>query len=279
MLGLAQFAMRSPARVGILSAVFALVPMLYIFSAALVALTTLRQGTTAGTQTLAVALLGGLASWFVTGVPLSLLVITWVMPLAVVLRTTQSWTRTLLVGSFSGLLLAIIASSLFQVQFDAAIEMIQTRYLGSDQSSPEWSVMEALKPTLGFLVVSAQLIETTLALLLARYWQAGLYNPGGLRSELHDLRFDKPDMLALLVCVAFAFVLKPSALLLFCIPFIFAGMALIHGMVARLNLGKPWLVAAYVALILFNQIMLPLLIVAVVADCFLQIRDRFERRG
>lgn len=278
MLGLARFAMKSPLHTGILAAFLAAVPMLYLFSAALVALTTLRHGLTAGTRILAVAFLGGLVSWQLSGLPLSLVVLVLSALLALVLRESLSWSRTLLVGAVLGVVLAALAQAMFGMQFSAVIDSIQSAVAVNGSDSVEWRLLEAAKSVAGYLVMSSQFLETILAVLLGRYWQAGLYNPGGLKAEMHQLRFTVQEVVALTIAVIAAFVLQPAALMLFGIPLIVVGMATMHGIVAKLKLGGQWLVALYIALILFNQIIVPLLIMLVLVDTFFDIRSRIRPR-
>ncbi|MDX1473097.1 MAG: hypothetical protein R3309_02945 [Reinekea sp.] len=279
MLGLARFAMKSPLHTGILAALFAVVPLLYVVSAALVALTTLRQGLTAGTRILVFAMVGGLVSWQLSGIPLSLLVLVIVTLLAGVLRVSQSWNRTLLVGAFLGLLLAFLAQMLFQEQFNNLVEMAQKLVSTGAVDDQTGQFFELLKPMVGFVILSSQLLEALLSLLLARYWQAGLYNPGGLTTEMHAMRFTRHEVVILSGAALIALLYLPGALMLFGIPFIFAGMALMHGIVAKLKLGGQWLVALYIGLVLFNQIIVPLLMVAVVADSFFDVRSRIPERS
>lgn len=278
MLGLARFAMKSPLHIGILAALFALVPMLYVVSAALVALTTLRFGVTSGTRTLIMALGGGVVSWLMTGIPLSLLVLVWVTPLAIVLRETQSWNRVLLVGSVSGLIIALVVQVLFQEQFNSMVDVFQGVFSDGDTATAEFQLIESVRPLMGYLIISSQMMETLLALLLARYWQSGLFNPGGLKAEMHVLRFNWHEILILLAALTLSLIVVPGAVMLFGIPFVFAGMAFMHGVVAKLKLGGQWLVALYIALIMFNQIIVPLLIIVVVADSFLDLKARIPQR-
>lgn len=278
MLGLARFAMKSPLHTGILAALLAVVPLLYVFSAALVALATLRHGLTAGTRILVFALIGGLISWQLSGVPLSLVVLALGAVLAVVLRETQSWSRTLLIGTVLGVILAFLAQTLFQDQFSAIVEAVRSMMLVEDQASAQWQVFESFKPVVGYMILGSQLMETLLALLLARYWQAGLYNPGGLKAEMHVLRFTAREAVVLIVAVVLALFLQPAALMLFGIPFIFAGLAFMHGVVAKLKLGGQWLVALYIAMLPFNQIIVPLLVLIVLVDSFVDLRRRIAER-
>jgi hypothetical protein len=175
--------------------------------------------------------------------------------------------------------LASIAQFLFQEQFSAFVELFQEAFAGGRTDSAEWQVLESLKPIVGYLILSSQVFESLLALLLARYWQAGLYNPGGLKAEMHVMRFSLLEAAFLVVAVALSFVIQPAAIMLFGIPFIFAGMALMHGVVAKLKLGGQWLVALYIALVLFNQILVPLLVMLVLVDVFVNIRARIPERA
>jgi hypothetical protein len=195
-----------------------------------------------------------------------------------VLRETQSWSRTLLIGTVLGVILAFLAQTLFQDQFSAIVEAVRSMMLVEDQASAQWQVFESFKPVVGYMILGSQLMETLLALLLARYWQAGLYNPGGLKAEMHVLRFTAQEAVVLIVAVALALFFQPAALMLFGIPFIFAGLAFMHGVVAKLKLGGQWLVALYIAMLPFNQIIVPLLVLIVLVDSFVDLRRRIAER-
>lgn len=274
MLGLARYAMKSPMHTGTLAALFAVVPLLYVLSAALVALTMLRHGPSAGTRVLLLASVGGLVSWMLSGVPLSFSVLVLVALLANVLRVSQSWSRTLLVSAVLGFIFAIIAQMFFQDQFNQLMVDVLQMFTSEQVESAQWQSMEAIKPMISYLVTASQLLEALLSLLLARYWQAGLYNPGGLTAEMHSLRFTWQQASMLVGVVVLTLLYQPGAALLFGIPFVFAGMALMHGIVAKLKLGGQWLVALYIGLVVFKQIILPLLILLVLADSFFDIRSR-----
>ncbi len=265
MLGLARFAMKSPLNAGVLAAGFAALPMLYALSAALVGLVTLRRGTTAGTQTLVWSLAGALVAWSTTGLVLPLLVLPITAILAIVLRRVQDWHLTLLFAALLGLVLAVFGQLTMADRFAAVITQIQTMMMGNE-SQPGWQVLERIKTDGAYLIMAAELLEALLCLALARYWQAGLYNPGGFKAEFHALRYRGQLLIALMLLLIATAVVKPAATLLLLIPLIFAGAALVHGLVARAKLGGQWLVAFYIGLLLFNQFFLPLLIVAAVTD-------------
>lgn len=63
------------------------------------------------------------------------------------------------------------------------------------------------------------------------------------------------------------------------IPLGFAGMALLHGLVAQKRMAGFWLVGFYIALVFFMQVMFPLLVVLAVVDSLFDFRGRSARNG
>lgn len=177
MLGFARYAMKSRFNAGILAAGLAVLPILYALSAALVGLVALRHGTTAGTRVLLAAMAGALVSWQLTGIVLPLLVLPLTVVLALALRRFQDWSALLLFAAMLGLVLAMLAQQLMGDRFSAIISQIQA-VMAPDPQQMGWQVLEAIKPYAAFLVTTAEVFEALLCVLLARYWQSGLYNPG-----------------------------------------------------------------------------------------------------
>ena len=256
-MGLARFAMKSQLNAGVLAAGFAALPMLYALSAALVALVTLRRGATEGTRVLMWSLAGGLVSWQLTGMILPLLVLPVTALLAMVMRSVQSWSVLLTVAALLGIALALAAQGLLNDRFEAVITQVQQGVAGADTSQPMWQMLESVKPNAAFLVMTVELLEALLCLVPARYWQAGLYNPGGFRQEFHALRISGRLLIALVLLAGLAYVVKPAAMLLLLLPLLFAGVALVHGVIAKTNMGGQWLLAFYVGGLLLNQFILP----------------------
>ncbi|HET8904418.1 MAG TPA: hypothetical protein VFN16_10525 [Saccharospirillum sp.] len=277
MMGLARFAMKSQLNAGVLAAGFAALPLLYALSAALVALVTLRRGATEGTRVLIWSLAGGLVSWQLTGMILPLLVLPVTALLAMVMRSVQNWSVLLSVAALMGIVLAIAAQGLLGDRFEAVITQVQVGVAGTDTNQPLWQMLESVKPNAAFLVMTVELLEALLCLVLARYWQAGLYNPGGFRQEFHALRISGRLLVALVLLAGLAYVVKPAAMLLLLLPLLFAGVALVHGVIAKTNMGGQWLLAFYVGGLLLNQFILPLLVLGAVIDGVVDIRARLTK--
>ena len=58
------------------------------------------------------------------------------------------------------------------------------------------------------------------------------------------------------------------------VPLVFAGLALIHGLVAEKRLAKFWLVGMYITLLVFMQLIYPLLVVLAIVDSLIDFRGR-----
>ncbi len=126
--------------------------------------------------------------------------------------------------------------------------------------------------------------QLMLAMLLARAWQAGLYNPGGFREEFHGLDIGRPLGVVALVLFGLALVLGDGSstlareLALLLAPlFLLQGLAVAHRIVAALGMSVGWLVALY--LLLFFAMPHAALIVILVGlvDVFVDFRGRLKQ--
>jgi uncharacterized membrane protein required for colicin V production len=64
---------------------------------------------------------------------------------------------------------------------------------------------------------------------------------------------------------------------IFAVPFMFAGFALVHGLVAQKNMKGGWLTAFYISWLLLDPVK-ALLIGAAVVDSWIDIRKRLAER-
>lgn len=122
-----------------------------------------------------------------------------------------------------------------------------------------------------------------LALMLARWWQALLYNPGGFGKEFQDLRLGRQTgwataAIAGLALLGSGFLAEVAANLLplVIVLFLFQGLALAHGMVVGLGAHSAWLIGLYVLLLLLPHTLL-LLSAAGLLDNWFDFRARMRR--
>lgn len=121
----------------------------------------------------------------------------------------------------------------------------------------------------------------TMSLLLARYWQAMLYNPKGFGQEFRQLRFGKVAAnVALLVTIFAITTANEMALNLFFIAIVlmmFQGLAIIHSLVDKCKLNPSLLIGVYVLMLFtLQQGAIALLLVSIIGllDNWLNLRFR-----
>jgi len=119
--------------------------------------------------------------------------------------------------------------------------------------------------------------------LLGRWWQALLVNPGGLRKDFYALRLNQVLSLAGIAMVGLATlklgVLSSLALqwsLIAMVPFLLVGLAVVHASLANLKAAKGWLIALYILMSLLPQVLLMVILVGVL-DPWLELRRRTSR--
>ncbi len=251
-------------------------------SAAILALVTLRKGVGAGAQLLFWALLPSGVLMYAVGDsgPLMLLVGTGMM--AAVLRSSVSLPLALLSSTAVGVL-AGLAMLLFGGQYlDQLLAVFSEALATFEQqlSQGGGQAVEIARPTelqIAGLMGAGTAMLATLCLLLARYWQAALYNPGGFGSEFRALRY--PPAVAL-VTVALALLLSSLGMeyrtwaVIALLPMSFAGLSLVHARVRAKGQGSTWLTFFYLAWLLLDPVKLVVMVLAV-ADSWFDFRRRW----
>ncbi|TWH77213.1 hypothetical protein LX59_00116 [Azomonas agilis] len=278
--------MRGRVQAALVVAGAAAVPILFWLSAAACCLVLLRRGLSDGLQ---VAVWGAIPAlvWWYLGEPRTALVLLGALALAILLRQGWSWQRVLLAST--GLGLGYVA--LLILLFDDSLKLLaaEAHALLPTVMPEVWEKLSAVEREqlqqmfaavlTGLLATLLQLLALV-SLMLGRYWQALLYNPGGFGSEFRALRLS--PVVAIGLCVgALAGVLGGPTLALLIplcsLPLILASLALMHGLVAMNRMSKFWLVGLYVMLVLLLQVIYPLLAVLAVVDSLFDFRGRAAR--
>jgi len=285
MRALAQFVMRGPLQASGVAALTTAIPLLFWVGTAVVGLVILRLGIRQGLNVGLWALLPALGwSWFGQD-PTALAVLLEVMLMTALLRVTSSWDKALCGGTFLAIVIGLVLPQLYPGLMDI---LVQTGVQFYQQYNAD--VAQSLGNNLESVIrqtMSASMAGTYLALaigmtLLARGWQAALYNPGGLRTEFHGLRLSPVFAVVFAVTMVIGPVLGLNTVLLAWAagtPLFLAGLALVHGVVARKKLSRQWLVMFYVALVLLGPSLMILLVVLAFVDSWLNIRGRINPPG
>ena len=285
MRALAQFVMRGPLQASGVAALTTAIPLLFWVGTAVVGLVILRLGIRQGLNVGLWALLPALGwSWFGQD-PTALAVLLEVMLMTALLRVTSSWDKALCGGTFLAIVTGLVLPQLYPGLMDI---LVQTGVQFYEQYNAEvaQSLGNNLEPVIR-QTMSASMAGTYLALaigmtFLARGWQAALYNPGGLRTEFHGLRLSPVFAVVFAVTMVIGPVLGLNTVLLAWAagtPLFLAGLALVHGVVARKKLSRQWLVMFYVALVLLGPSLMILLVVLAFVDSWLNIRGRIDPPG
>ncbi|KAB2931440.1 MAG: DUF2232 domain-containing protein [Candidatus Contendobacter sp.] len=302
MKALAAFVMRGRSTAALVAAVaavlFWLFPPFLIVSGATVALVTLRRGAAEGAWLMALAGLGAVAlTGLALGTPwpmLDVLPTCWlpVWLLALVLRATVSLSRTVQAAALLGLL---GVAGFYLVLGDPAIwwsgvlgqwEQALAPLAPADRPTLDQllALLREWAPYLPGQAVGAALLFVLAGLLLGRWQQALLFNPGGFRPEFHELRLGRP-LAALALALFGAAMLSGSpplsnAALVLSLLYTVQGVALVHAVAFRRRLSPAWLLLFYLLLLvpLLSQGVMALGVADAWADFRNRVRPRVDQR-
>lgn len=279
MRSLAEFVMRGRWQaVGTIAALgmlgWLLPPVSYLSGAA-VGLCALRHGAREGFLVVSYATLGaGLVTLVGIGnvLPAMFLAVAWWLPIwlcAQVLRVSRSQGLALAaIGGFA--VLAVVAARVLVDDVEGwwrgVLEHLISTEPGHEDMGPERAMLDALAVMMNGLVAGAFAMSVMIALLIARYWQALLYNPGGFRAEFEEFRLPGALVPAVVLTGIFATIealifgqrhgLVTDLLVVAVAMYGFQGLAIAHHYVRSRQLASAWLVALYVAVLVVPHIAL-----------------------
>ncbi|RMD78579.1 MAG: hypothetical protein D6809_05515 [Gammaproteobacteria bacterium] len=298
MRALAAFVMRGLAPAALVAGGAAVLtpflPPLSYLSAAVVALVSLRRGALDGLLVAAAAgaAFAGAARWLLGGPPalgLDFVVVgllpTWA--LALVLRHSVSLALTLEVGALAAGALVLLVHLLLDdpaAWWRQVLGVMERSAREPEALRPLVEAFRAAAPILTGLLAALLYLSAVGSLLLGRWWQALLYNPGGFRREFHGLRLSRLfAFLTLGVGILSLFpgpvgLVAGNVLLVLVVAYAVHGLALAHGVAAARRAHVGWLFALYVlAVVALPQVALALA-VAGWADTFVDFRGRLAGR-
>jgi len=267
---------------------------LSLVSGAVVALVTLRKGPVPGLQVAgAAALVTVLAGQLVFGhfvAALAFALLLWVpmLVLALVLRYTRSLASTLQAALLFGAVLVLFYVIGFddpKAEWKTLLETVLGGFFEAQEidEASRAALVEAMARWMTGTLAAAYFLQLAASLLLARWWQSLLYNPGGFRQEFHALRLSR--WLAVAAVPLFAAVFfdgLPDLLRYLALPvaaaFFVQGLALAHGQLAAFNAGPGWLIGIYALLVVAPPYAFTALTTAGYADAWMDFRARMAKR-
>ena len=272
MRGLAEYVMTGRRQAMIAVTLLGLVPLVNLLNPVVVGLIALRKGLQEVVMVFAWAVLP-VGAWAVAGDVVPLVMLIGITGLALLLRETESWELTLL----AAIVVGISVEAYFRVQpavIDALMEQLE-RYVRS--SSSQDLQLELISSVMLSVIGAVYMFLAVLLLMTARWMQALLFNPGGFRVEFHGLRIGRNVATCLIAAVLLSGsgVIVPEVwILYFLMPFVFAGIALVHAAVLMKRLPVMLLVTFYIVLML--PVAVQLVVVLALADSWFDFRSRLR---
>ena len=293
-----RFILRSQLHAGILALVFAVAPILGIpflgwLSIIIVGLVTLRKGAVEGFIVLiwsavpaivmafmstemfllSQVLFGGIVVWF----------------FSLLLRAQYAWAQLLEIMAWIGIVIVLLVHGGFDniyAWWTAKLHALFSQYnsvSGGDDVAQALSAQHIYYLThvaTGFFISMISL-NAVFNLIIARWWQASIFNPGGLKHEFLMIRLSYRLTIALLIAivlaffrVAWSFDLLPVLLVVFFV----AGFSLMNAWLVRMKNGWIWMLLFYVLLVLrFIFISAAVMMVAII-DSIFDIRKRWIKK-
>lgn len=278
MKALAEYIMRGRMQAASIAILGYIVPMLTPLTVALV---TLRRGANEGTWIVLIGLLPALASIFLSESSTLVIWITLASLLSVlvpslVLRATVMLSMAVISAIGVSVLISLIAMIWAPSQIDELILMMFEGFADQDGASALIEIMQTHTARAGMITYILALNGIS-GLLLGRWLQAQLYNPGGFGEEFREFRLG-----TLIACICFVgsvlcrlqgneFWWWSNALSL---PLLMVVIAIAHTWVKQKQLSVAWLVLCYLVVLILG----PFIMALGFLDTWLNFRSRLLKK-
>jgi hypothetical protein len=278
MRGVAEYVMRGRKQALLVAVITAGIPMFFWVSAAVVGLVTLRRGLRDGLAVMLASLVPGVVVAYY-GEIMPAVALLGVAPLAWLLRITGSWSASLCAAAALGLLfsagLYTVGSAYLAGVEKLFAQVFESMTLPAAENGTAVLVPPAAADIAGMfgLILGMTLV---VCLIIARWWQALLYNEGGFRREFLALRLAPTQVLGLVAVSALLLAMGPAFRLwawVPLVPMLFSGLALAHALLAARGWGG-WMGLFYAALLLLPPTK-QFLVVLAAMDGWLDFRRRW----
>lgn len=226
-----------------------------------------------------------------TAAMISINVLTWL--LALVLRRYSYWNAVIEVSIIVGILFICAIHMMFPEaqnwwgsqltaylnKTTSVLEQLSSEGVGT-QEEMQATIIASIKPYITGFIVASIIFNALLQLVIARWWQAIVVNPGGLQKELHRIRLSYVSASIFIVVLAFAYMgnaLSMDIMPVIVMAFSAAGFSLIHCILISNAAGWFWLMLVYLAVIFVFPAGVVLIAMVGLLDSLFNIRQRLRR--
>ncbi|MBT5009181.1 MAG: hypothetical protein HOM49_04120, partial [Gammaproteobacteria bacterium] len=238
MKGLAAFVMRGRLQASGVAALVSALPLLSWLGASIVALVVLRRGNKEGFLVFLWAFLPLVLVYQTGGDSSGLIALLGAFLTAMALRSSVSWVLTL----YAVVIAAVIGSLVFMQLSESILTAFVDWYvdvmesLAADTGAPVVTPAAGQRQAVSYLAMG-QGYMMVLALMLARWWQSVLYNPGGFKQEVQQTRLTPKASLPLVLVMAGCLMTDGFGTWVgvVSIPFVVIGSGLVHWILSRQN--------------------------------------------
>lgn len=278
-----------------------LMPLLSVLSLAAIALVTLRHGIKEGLlvwliAAIVTALLGILL--FANGqFALAYTVLQWlpVWLIATTFRITQEMARAIEAAVTLGIVIVVIFYSSVSdpAGFWLALlnDMVKPLFasMGDAGSDEKMQYIERASHFMTGMVAAGSIFGLLLGLMLARWWQAQLFNPGGFGQEFTSIKTSPKFAIATLVIIVTAMITDGTVSELawnigvpILVLYTFIGAAIVHALLVASKHAKVMMLLFYgimMVLVLMNPLVLMPIAFAGISDTWLNLRARISNKN
>ena len=254
-----------------------------------VGLVTLKKGLVEGCVVALWALLPILLGWFVSDLEayganrLLTIVSCFSLVIAVlvaqILRITMSWQWSLI----AVVVASVVATLSLIIILPEGLEQLTPKVISLLSGGFNTEVAnDIIKQKLFVLSLLAWglVLTAVVSLIVSRWWQGLVFNPGGFVKEFHSLRLDARVGLGTMLVVVFGFLFYREHAMWFqlaTVPLLVAGIALAHHIASVLKLSATFLFFMYTGLLLFSPAFALILICLGFVNSQLNLRAKLLR--
>ena len=273
MRGLAEFVMKGRKQAIMAVLLLGLIPIVNFLSPVVIGLVVLRKGLIEATQVLVWAIfpIGG---WAIAGDPVPLIMLLGITGLAGLLRALESWEFTLLGAIVVGVCVEVYLR-LQPAVLDLIFLQMQPYF---DANGIQGEQLDSLRNVMTSFMGAVYMLLAIVLLMLSRWMQAAVFNPGGFQKEFHELRVGQKVALLLvgsMMLANFGILIPQSWMLYLVLPLMFSGLALVHAVVAAKKLSSLWLAVLYAIIVL--PLITNIIVLLALLDSWYDFRTRLQK--
>ncbi len=195
-----------------------------------------------------------------------------------ILRHRGDWEITLVCLVVTSIILMGSMLMIFQQDFVLLVQRLSevfeevSRQTNVDVGNPE-------KSLIAVFTTWTIVLNTFLGVVIARWWQSIIFNPGGFKEEFQGIRLNRQILvliLSILILSSALFNQYSDWAQLSIFPLLVSGLSLFHWLVNEKKLGKVPIILTYLFMVLFTPFIIFILAFLGTVDCFYNVRQRLR---